>query len=643
MEKAIERRRALLFFLLIVLIMSTGLISSLACGGVSERAGPLDPNTIPKYTEELFIPPVYQPAETSCVVTDGNGNQRSQRCQEYTVTMERFDKQILPSGFPQTEVFGYGGIIQTDGEPVYYHGSPGATFEATRGVPAKVHYVNNLTGSSMFAIDPTIHWADPNGMGTPASPFQPFPPGYAKAQDPIPAVVHLHGGEVESFADGGPEMWYTASGLSGPDAPDFDPGTEDTVTNLYPNSQLPTTLWYHDHALGITRINVMSGLVGFYLLRDNEDKVAQYLPGDNYEVPIVIQDRSFNTDGSLRFPGEGNDPAIHPYWQPNFNGDSIMVNGRTWPNFNVERRQYRLRLLNGSNARFYNLRFSNGMSFTQIGTGGGYLAEPLNMNAILLAPAERADILVDFSGVAPGTRIIMTNDANSPYPNGNPVDPATTGQIMQFTVGDGPSVAPEPLPPTLSTITPLRADSPSRTLTLNNTLSPANQPLEMLIDGQKWAAATSELPRVGATEDWKFVNMTADTHPIHIHLVQFQVVSRQPYDSNSYYYDWLALNGGGPLPFDHPTASLDVGPYVTGPPILPDPNERGWKDTVRMNPGEVTTIRVRIAPQDAAVSEAAPGVNLFSFDPTAGPGYVYHCHILDHEDNEMMRRMEIAP
>lgn len=270
-------------------------------------ATPLDPTTIPKYTDQLVIPPGYVPRVTY---------EGGRKIHEYTVSMERFQQQILPAGYPMTSVYGYKGDSRFPGGPVIpgFQNTPSSTFEAVRGVPIKVHYVNNLTGSSMLPIDPTLHWADPNGTGMPMGPFPTFPPGFPQAQSPIPAVVHLHGGEVRSDSDGGPEAWHTSNGLRGQDAAPFDPGTNNTVTFNYPNAQQPTTRFYHDHALGMTRINLLSGLAGFYLLRDPADSITSILPSGKYEVPVAIQDRSFNDDGSLNFPAEGVNPDVHPYW-----------------------------------------------------------------------------------------------------------------------------------------------------------------------------------------------------------------------------------------------------------------------------------------------------------------------------------------
>lgn len=466
-------------------------------------------------------------------------------------------------------------------------------------------------------------------------PCLPFPPGYKKAQYPVPIVTHLHGGEVPSAFDGHPDAWFTY--LHNTTSSQGKPRTGSAyVTDryTYPNKQQPTTLWYHDHTLGITRLNVVMGLAGFYLLRDPADPVAPSLPSKEYEIPLVIQDRVFNTDGTFFFPNVGVNPDIHPYWVPEFFGDTIMVNGLVWPNLNVEPTLYRFRLLNGSNARFYTLSLSNGQTFTQIGTDGGYLPMPVTLSELTIAPGERADILVDFSALIPGTKVVLTNKAPAPFPDGDPADPQTVGQIIQFTVvcPVGPLPVLPPLPKTLNIIPTLTPNAPKRTLTLVEVMGP-DGPVEVLLNGQKWSAPISEFPQLGTTEEWEIVNLTADTHPIHLHLVQFQLFSRQKLDTNKYMADWIATNGDMMPPFTQPTKPWPVGSYLIGTPLPPQLNEQGWKDTVQMNPGEVTTIKVRFAAQ---------GGKPYPFNATEGPGYVWHCHILDHEDNEMMRPYKVT-
>lgn len=626
MEIIFRKKGLFVIVLALALTLGIGLWTavSMAAAPPPPPPGPSLPGTmIPKYVNQLLIPPAYQPT----VVTDPVTGDMIRH--DYTVDVSQFQEQVLPAPLPQTTVWGYGGMVSTPSGPVYLRNSPAATFEATRGIPVRVTWQNNITGPHLLPVDPTLHWADPNDMDMPMASFPAYPPGFPLAQSMVPIVTHLHGGEDRSDSDGNPNAWWTNSGVTGPaySGNVFD----------YPNAQQPTTLWYHDHTLGMTRLNTMAGLAGFYLLRDPADTIAPLLPSGQYEVPLAIQDRSFNADGSIWYPTVGINPTIHPYWVPEFFGDSIIVNGRAWPNFNVEPRQYRFRVLNGSTARFYNLSLSNNQTFTQIGSDGGYLPAPAVMNSLLIAPGERADILIDFSKLAPGTKVVLNNDAKTPYPAGAPVNTKTTGRIMQFTVAAAPAVAPTALPAALNTMPVLTPNKPVRTVTLNEVMGPAG-PAEVLLNGQKWAAPITENPQVGSTEDWQVVNMTADTHPMHWHLVQFQVVSRQTFNVKQYTKAWTALNDVPPLAA--PTVPLAAAPYLSGKATLPAANEMGWKDTVRANPGEVLTVRIRWAPQDAA--GAAPGLNQYPFDPTLGPGYVWHCHIIDHEDNEMMRPLVVT-
>lgn len=590
---------------------------------------PLDPKTIPKFVNQLVVPPVYEPT----VVRDIDTNRVISH--DYCVTISQFSQQLLPPEFPETTVWGYGGKVrnpETGDILPDFKSTPGPTFEAIRHVPINVQWINNLVEPNPLAVDPTIHWADPNKMGMPMPPFPPFPPGFPLAQSPVPIVVHLHGGEIEPASDGYPEAWFTAGeAMTGP-------AYEKSLYH-YVNKQEPATLWYHDHTLGITRLNVYMGLAGFYLLRDPRnplDGKHSKLPRGKYDIPIVIQDRSFNDDGSLSYPTTGVNPEVHPYWRSTFVGNTIMVNGKVWPNFDVEPRQYRFRILNGSNTRFYNLAFSNQTPFIQIGTDGGYLPKPVQLMSLLIAPGERVDILVDFSNLTSGTKLTLTNTANAPFPNGNPPDQQTTGQVMQFTVLSKPVITPPPLPKVLNVLPRLRCINKVRTLTLFVAGNPA-KPVELLLNGQKWHAPVSELPLVGATEDWQIVNLTGGAHPIHLHLIQFRLVSRQDFLASKYTNDWLTLNGQPP--FDHPTKVLPIEPYLLDGPINPPAHENGWKDTIQAYPGQITTIRVRFAPQDIACT--VPGINYFPFNPSAKPGYVWHCHMLDHEDNEMMRPYKV--
>ncbi len=475
------------------------------------------------------------------------------------------------------------------------------------------------------------------------APFAPFPPGYPDAQARVPTTIHLHGSETLSSYDGNPDAWFTADGRHGPGYATAVPTDPNAAVYEYTNLQPACTLWYHDHSLGLTRINVLSGLSGMYILRDPDpatDPVAPLLPSGEYEMPLIIQDKQFNTDGSLAFPNVGDNPDLHPYWQPEFFGDVIVVNGKAWPNMNVKQGQYRFRILDSSSARFYTISFSNGMQFTKIGSDGGYMKSPAPLTSLTIAPAEREEILVDFSGIAPGTKIILQNSANAPFPGGDPVDPATTGIIMQFTVtgekGAVPAELPADLNPSLTGSFPnLPAPDKSRILTLTEIEAPSTEPLVSLLNGQMWDGVVTELPRTGSTEDWTIADLTDDAHPIHLHLTQFQLVKRQDLNVTVYKGDWEALNGQPPFARDFMPKELPVEPYLTGDPVPPTTEEQGWKDTLVVMPGQITTFRVRFTPTD--------GRNVFSFDPTSGPGYVWHCHILDHEDNETMRPYKVIP
>lgn len=563
----------------------------------------LDPMTIPKWVNQLDgPPPVYE------TVAPGR----------YEVTATEFQQQILPPGMPLTTVWGYGGLAKdaVTGQSLgVVSNSPGPSFSVTRGETTKVEWINELTNPHLFPVDPTLHWANP-------------------ADGHVPLVTHVHGAEVISGSDGYPDAWWTAQGEHGSAYNTVETTDANAAVYEYVNTQEPATIWYHDHALGVTRTNVMSGLAGFYFIRDPADPVEPLLPQGEYEMPLAIQDRTFNPDGSLWFPTVGIDPAVHPYWNPEFFGDTIMVNGKVWPNMNVKQGTYRFHLLDGSNARFYTLSFSNNMRFTQIGSDGGYLKTAATMKELTLAPGERADILVDFSQLPVGTKVVLQNTAKAPFPNGVKADSKTTGQIVQFTVTGtgGPAfpALPAVLNPNLAgpTFPNLPAPTVTRVLTLQEVMGPLG-PTSILLDGKMWDAPVSETPQQGTTEEWVIVNPTADTHPIHLHLVQFQLVNRQAFQVKQYQAAWMAAQGGMMPPFmGQVVTPVDPAPYLKGNAKGPLPSELGWKDTVQMNPGEVTRIRVRFAAQDGSA---------FTFDPTTAPGYVWHCHILDHEDNEMMR------
>ena len=670
-----NRKTTIAFAMLAVMTM---LVSSIWIAyAVPANPAILDPKTIPKYVNQLVAAiPVYEPTN----ITDGAGNVIRQ---DYDINMTYFREQILPTGTPlvgsldgMTNVWGYQGKVRLlDGTILdSFANSPSATFEMTTGIPANVTWRNNIDVPQFLPVDPTLHWADPtNPTPNTMRMWDTFPTTIggsfsnsmtgatlATAQSPVPLVTHVHGLEVESYYDGGPDEWFTFDGKHGlgystNSTLATTPGNE--AVYYYPNSQQPATLWYHDHALGMTRLNVMSGLAGYYLLRDPpaenlitkptatdfDQYLRQHFPLGVSDIPLAIQDRSFYANGELWFPTVGINPTTHPYWMPEFFGNTIMVNGKVWPNLDVTQGWYRFRVLDGSNARFYTLSFDNKMPFTVISTEGGYLQTAFTTTSITMGPGERYDILVDFSAVPIGTKIIMTNTAKAPFPNGATADPQTIGQIMQFTVaatsatpGATAPTLPTSLNPTLTGVAfpTLAAPATTRILTLVEVMGPAG-PLEVLLNGQKWMAPVTETPKNGTTEDWIIVNLTADTHPIHTHLATFQLVSRQKFQASKYMKDWLAINAPNmpPFPLNYVPNSLNPIPYLQGKLTGALPYEMGWKDTVKMNPGEVTVIRIRWLSQDGKA---------YPFDPSQGPGYVWHCHIVDHEDNEMMRPYKVV-
>jgi FtsP/CotA-like multicopper oxidase with cupredoxin domain len=629
----------------------------------------LDPNTIPKFVDPLPIPSALNGMTTSAA-------------SPLVITMSEFQQRVLPASmYPPafaagTYVWGYNGAY------------PGPTILALRGTPTHVRYVNNLVnpaGGPLFVqgqvpTDQTIHWANP--LNT--------PPSNDPYLGPVPASVHLHGGEMPSAFDGGPDAWWTSGKVY------KGPGYVSDQF-VYPNGQDGCTLFYHDHALGMTRLNVYAGLAAFYLLLDPALEPAN-LPGGSadtpsdvyghsYQMGLALQDKSFDADGQLFFDHAGINPE-HPLWVPEFFGNTIVVNGKTWPYLNVEPRRYRFRMVNGSNARFYHMRLvrehtgAPGPKFWQIATDGGLLDHPVVVSdaadptgiVLTMAPGERTEIVVDFSGYEGGD-LILTNDANTPFPDGDLVD-VNTSVMMQFRVGTTVTGGADPSL-ALSTATSLRtrpierlAPRPiTRALTLNEEMG-GGGPLAMFVNNTMWAHHSSENLKIGDTEVWEVINLTADTHPMHVHLYQFQMLDRQDFDVAGYeaLYGAPVAGMGPPLPYgllDATTGNKlggnpDVTPFLLGSATGPDANEYGWKDTFRMNPGQVTRIIVRVAPQDADAQAAAagkvvaPGLNLYPFEPwtdmgmtdsfgyPGGPGYVWHCHITDHEDNEMMRPMMVV-
>lgn len=439
-------------FLRLSVLTAAGLAVPLhrAYGSFQVAQTPLPGKSIPKYVDPL-------PSFAGQRVGGSN----------LVVSVHEFQQQVLPSSFiypapfTGTYVWGYritnGAVIRG---PLY----PGFTVEAQRGVPTSVTYINDLPLSPLLqqylTADQTIHWANPLGlMMDDSGRREPY-------AGPPPIVGHLHGGEVPSQVDGGPDSWFTPiipetdAALHGSAYYTLCPTASNAAVYCYPNAQEPTTLWFHDHTLGATRLNVYAGLAAFYFLRDSSSMdtglaVPGGLPAGPYEIEIAVQDRMFDTNGQWLFPdgypsgpnGPPPNPEIHPFWIPEFFGDAIVVNGKTWPYLEVEPRRYRFRFLDGSNARFYELRLMNretgrpGPGFWVIGSDGGLLDYPVKLNdpapengpRLLSAPGERHDLIIDFSGFA-GQTLTLINSAKAPYPSGTPADPSTVGQIMQFRV-----------------------------------------------------------------------------------------------------------------------------------------------------------------------------------------------------------------
>jgi spore coat protein A len=487
---------------------------------------------------------------------------------QYRVRMLEF-KQQLHSQLPPTKLWGYEGQY------------PGPLFDVQQGRPIEVRWENQLPTQHIFAIDPHVHGAMPP---TPA----------------VRTVPHLHGARSESESDGLPEKWFT-------------PGH--SVLYQYPNSQQAATLWYHDHAVGITRLNVYAGLSGFFLLRDRTEQ-SMNLPSGDHEIPLLLQDRTLDDQGQLVYAPSMDDAIALPpgKWGPMFFGELPVVNGAVYPYLNVEPRPYRIRLLNGSNSRFLNLFFNLAKLVTdipslvavhQIGSDGGFLPAPVRLEKFLLGPAERADLILDFSGLE-GKTVTLCNDASAPYPGWNVMN-ATWPEIhefMQFRV-----VLPATSKKSFST----PAEMPfskldvsqavvTRDFVLSEEMDDQGRSIGLRINGKGYDDPVTEKIKLNTMEKWRFINTSDDAHPMHLHLVQFQIVERQGFN--------VPAMLKGKLEF-------------VGVPRKPHANEAGWKDTATVNPGDVLTILAR-------------------FEGYTGR-YVFHCHMLEHEDNDMMRPYEVVP
>jgi FtsP/CotA-like multicopper oxidase with cupredoxin domain len=659
--------------------------------------GTLDPTTVPKFVTPLLIPPVMPRA--------GTIRQRGGKpIDYYEISVRQIAQQILPAGFGATPVWGYGSVNGAGSrKPLLVHNAPSLTIEADWRRPVRVKWINGLVDEHgdylphLLPVDPTLHWANPPGGAEHRDTRPHFAATPGRYTGPVPMVTHVHGAVgVGDESDGYAEAWYLPAAGKIPDGYategtwyDFFAGKAATSYGAtwgtgyavfqYPNENRASTIWYHDHTLGMTRLNVYAGPAGFYLIRggpdgdkavlDSRSGTTAVLPGpaprdgDRFppnkryrEIPIAIQDRSFNSDGSLFYPDtreffdtivgpfipHGDDHGgFSPIWNPEFFGNTIMVNGNTWPVQVVEQGRYRFRFLNGCQSRFLMLDFAAipGVEVWQIGNEGGFLAAPVNVtalgNTLLMGLAERADVIVDFTNVPPGRHVLGNLGPDEPFGGGtpgvdfDPADPGSTGQIMAFDVV--PAVTTDPTTPprflVLPPVVPLPAETVTRPLALIEKMgmgidrdgNMVEGPVEALLgtvgpdtidpttpDGvwteRTWMEPVTENPAVGATEVWEFYNTTGDAHPMHVHEIAFEVVNRE----------------GLVVEEDDVVQPVELDGEITPP----EPWETGFKDTVIAYPGQVTRVRAQFK--------------------VAGQ-FVWHCHIVEHEDNEMMRPFRVGP
>ncbi|WP_225341022.1 multicopper oxidase family protein [Lysinibacillus capsici] len=505
------------------------------------QINPSDPATIPKFVDELPKPMIAKPKYS-----------RGQQKNDYYELVMMEGQHRFHKHFPNSLIWGYNGLY------------PGPTIEASKDKTIYVKYKNQLPLQHFLPVDFTLHAANDS--------------------QEVRTVTHLHGANVDWQSDGHPEAWYTKDYRH--TGPKFNKEIHE-----YTNHQPGTTMWYHDHAMALTRLNVYAGLAGFYLLRDALEERSN-LPCGDYEYPILIQDKSFNEDGSLFYPDEPPFPVpVHPSITPGFVGNTIVVNGKLWPFLDVEPRKYRFRLLNGSNRRGYVISLSNDQPMFQIGTDGGFLSAPQLIQSVELLPAERTDVIIDFSSCA-GQEITLLNTDTD-------FSDEHTNVIMQFRVilplkCEDTSEIPERLAVSMD-LHPHHAHI-ERQLPLTATTDEFGRPMLLLNDRMYHDPAT-EKPSLDSVEIWNFINATPFIHPIHLHLIQFKILERRPFDLDIYQNEGIV--------------------QFTGPPEEPRDYERGWKDTVKADAGKVTKI-------------------IMHWKDHVG-NYMWHCHFLEHEDHDMMR------
>ncbi|PPA69398.1 multicopper oxidase family protein [Jeotgalibacillus proteolyticus] len=514
---------------------------------MENRVNPSDPDNIPKFVDELEKPSVARP---TC---HRSYPKNSYYELELKQAMHRFHKD-----FPLTKIWGYDGLI------------PGPTIEARKDKSTYVKFINRLPSKHFLPVDRTLHTASDSPE--------------------VRTVTHLHGANVFWESDGHPESWYTRGFKY--TGPKFR-----RKVHEYTNHQPAATLWYHDHAMALTRLNVYAGLAGYYLLRDHlEDRLN--LPKGDYEIPMIIQDRSFNEDGSLFYPSGPQPPfppvPVNPSITVGHLGNTITVNGKVWPYLNVEPRKYRFRMLNASNRRGYVLRLSNSQQLIQIGTDGGFLSNSNPIDSVELLPAERTDLIIDFTNLQGQTITLMNDDTEFPGEH--------TSVVMEFRVslplkGDDTSSIPEELAPLMDLHT--HHAHIKRDLPLTTTNDQYGRLMLMLNDRMYHDPAT-EKPSLDSIEIWNFINTTPIPHPIHIHLIQGKIIGRRPFDVDKY---------------------LNEGVLEMGPLELPRDYETGWKDVFKADVGYVTSV-------------------IMHWKDFVG-NYIWHCHFLEHEDHDMMRPITV--
>lgn len=668
-----------------------------------------------------------------------------------------FDANVLPPSMAKkTRSWGYivGPACPAPGTPAYTQDSYiGPVLVNVRNLPSTLKFVNDLGNADStgvlaykYSVDQTVHWADPlNGEGDHCAHAaddgvipEPTDECALNYSGSIPAAVHLHGGQVPAELDGGPDAWVTTSGLKGHGYYTSAPAPANGFTYKYPNAQETAPLIFHDHVLGNLRLNLYAGIAAGYIIEDNTiiptdatgvwgssvlgvascdpasgNCLPSNLPGTAEIVPVIIQDRMFDTNGQLFWPADSAGGVLsspnpeHPYWAPDFFGDTIVVNGKAWPYFEAQAKRYRFLFINASHSRIYELKLRAPMWV--IGIDGGYLDAPVKIDKLTITSGERYEVIIDFAGLD-GNDLILYNTAGAPYPNGTSPNPETLGHVMQFRVAGTPATdasynpaSGTPLRPgTQALVRLVKPDKGSlakkvkanktRLIIFNDVIGtpktvtdpvtgvfPTDYPggrLQILTNNTKWSGEStrdnsdftpvtlngitinySEIVREGNLEVWELANLTEVAHAWHLHGVFFQVLNRQEINKGDYITAYGAAFQGGsiipgfgpPLRYTPSKASgkkyggnPDVKPFLQGFVLPPLPEEAGWKDTVIARPGQVTRIAVRYAPTELS-TKAKTKELYWPFDPS-GPspdggkyGFVHHCHMTEHEDNEMMR------